>query len=109
LLHFVQSSEIVTEHEVATRLIAAKIPEGELETVIYWFGQLMFFGFEVAPTRFEFLYDEQDTQKIFIMAKKTAEETTDGIRRFQIHPAFHAFLEIKPHAATTPGQLKIVL
>ena len=75
LLNFVQSSEIITEHEISTRLVAANIPSGELENVIYWFGQLTFLGFEVAPNRFEFLYDEPDTRKIFIMGKKTAEET----------------------------------
>lgn len=109
LVHFVLSSEIITEHEIATRLIAVKISSDELETVIHWFGQLTFLGVEVTPNRFEFLYDEQDTRKFFTMAKKTAEEATNGLRRFRIHPAFHAFLEIKPHSATAPGQMTINL
>jgi hypothetical protein len=109
LLHFVQSSEVTTETEVSTRLLAAKMPAAELEKVISLFVELTFVGFEVAPNRFEFLYDEQDERKFFIMARKTADETTNGIRRFRIHAAFHAFLEIKPHGATTPGQMTFSL
>jgi hypothetical protein len=80
-----------------------------LEVVIRLFGELTFLGFEVAPNRFEFLYDEQDERKTSIMAQKTATETTNGVRRFRIHPAFHAYLEIKPHILTTPGQMLIDL
>jgi hypothetical protein len=109
LLHFVQSSEVTTETEVSTRLLAAKMPAAELEKVISLFVELTFVGFEVAPNRFEFLYDEQDERKFFIMARKTADETTNGIRRFRIHAAFHAFLEIKPLGATTPGQMTFSL
>jgi hypothetical protein len=109
LLHFVQSSEIITESEISTRLVAANLPESKLEDVIKLFVELTFVGFEVAPNRFEFLYDEQDERKFSIMARKTADETTNGVRRFRIHPAFHAFLEIKSHSATTPGQMIINL
>jgi len=109
LLHFVQSSEIITESEISARLVAAHTPASKLEDVIRLFVELTFLGFEVAPNRFEFLYDEQDERKFSIMARKTADETTNGVRRFRIHPAFHAFLEIKPHSATTPGQMIIRL
>lgn len=109
LVHFVQSSEIITEHEISARLAAAKIPETELEVVITLLGELTFIGFEVAPKRFDFVYDEQDERKIMIMAQKTAEETTNRVRRFRIHPAFHAFLEITPHDTTPPGQMIISL
>jgi hypothetical protein len=109
LLHFVLSSEIITETEISTRLLAAKMPATELEKVISLFVEPTFVGFEVAPNRFEFLYDEQDERKFFVMARKTADETTNGVRRFRIHPAFHAFLEIKPHDATTPGQMTFSL
>jgi hypothetical protein len=104
LVHFVQSSEIITEHEISSRLTLAKIPESELEAVITVLAELTFFAFEVAPNRFDFLYDEQDERKLVAMAQKTVEETTGHVRRFRIHPAFHAFLEIKPRTATTPDQ-----
>lgn len=107
LLHFVQSSEIVTETEIAARMVAAEISASELEKIITLFVELTFVGFEVAPNRFEFLYDEQDERKIFMMARKTADETTKGVRRFRIHPAFHAFLEIRPQETTTPGQMTL--
>lgn len=100
LVHFVQSSEIITDTEISARLTAAKIPASELEAAITLLGELTFIGFEVAPNRFDFLYDERDERKIMIMAQKTAEETTNRVRRFRIHPAFHAFLEIKPHSSS---------
>ena len=109
LLHFVQSSEIVTETEIMGMLDAAKIPSNQRSVVIPLLTELTFLGFEVAPNRFEFLSDEQDERKFNIMAQKTAEEITNGIRRFRIHPAFHAYLEIKPHTTTTPGQMTIGL
>jgi hypothetical protein len=109
LLQFVRSSEIITEQDVAARLAGAKVSTAELETTINWFGELTFIGLEVAPNRFEFLYDEQDAKKFVAMAHKTAIETTNGIRRFRIHPAFHAFLGIAPHDLTTPGQMTIQL
>ena len=109
LLHFVQSSEIITETEIAARLAEAGIPAGDLEGVVSLFVELTFTGPEVAPNRFEFLYDEQDERKFSIMARKTADDTTNGIRRFRIHPAFHPFLEIRLHTATAPGQLTIGL
>jgi hypothetical protein len=109
LLHFVQSPEIITERDILQKLAEAGITDVALEVVIRLFGELTFLGFEVAPNRFEFLYDEQDERKTSIMAQKTATETTNGVRRFRIHPAFHAYLEIKPHILTTPGQMLIDL
>jgi hypothetical protein len=105
LLQFLQSSEIVTESEISARLLAAKISPGEMENIINLFVELTFVSSEVARNRFEFLYDEQDQRKLSVMARRTAAETMNGIRRFRIHPAFHAFLEIKPYDATVLGQM----
>lgn len=107
LLHFVQSPEILTESEIAAKLESARIPADQLGTVVNWFGQLTFLGFEVAPNRFEFLYDEQDAGKISVMAQQTAETT--NVRRFRIHPAFHAYLEVQAHGGDPHGQLSIGL
>lgn len=109
LLYFVRSNEIVTEQDVLTRMTDAGIAREGLNAIVNLFGELTFIGFEVAPNRFEFLYDEQDARKFRIMAKKTADETTDGIRRFRIHPAFHSFLEITPNKSSIPGQMNIEL
>jgi hypothetical protein len=100
LLHFVQSSEIVTERDIARRMSAAQIPGDDLNVVIMLLTELTFLGFEVARDRFEFLADERDERKLVIMAQNTAAETSKGERRFRIHPAFHAFLEIAPEVAT---------
>jgi hypothetical protein len=111
LMHFVQSPEVVAEEDISTRLskIASSGTEIRTETVVEWLTRLTFIAFEAAPNRFEFLYDQQDLRKLTAMARKTADETTGGVRRFRIHPAFHSFLEIQPHSATTPGQMMINL
>ena len=109
LMYFVQSPEIITEQDIASRAGSAGVPEADREIVIEWLVRLTFVGFETAPNRFEFLYDEQDLRKQSAMARKMADETTGGVRRFRIHPAFHAFLEIAPNCATTPGQMVISL
>ena len=109
LMLFVQSSELITEHDVASRIVRSGMMEADKQMVIDWLVRLTFIGFETAPNRFEFLYDEQDLRKLEAMARKTADETTDRVRRFCIHPAFHSFLEITPNRATTPGQMMIGL
>jgi hypothetical protein len=109
LMYFVQSSELVTEHDVDSRALRAGMQETDKQMVIDWLVRLTFLGFETAPSRFEFLHDEQDLRKLEAMARKTADETTGGVKRFCIHPAFHAFLEIASNRATTPGQMVISL
>lgn len=91
------------------RRIASGIPVHELPAVVNLFGELTFIGFEVTPNRFDFMYDEQDARKILAMAEKTASTTSNGVRRFRIHPAFQAYLEISPRNATIPGQMTIDL
>ena len=109
LVYFVRCPEIITEREILKALSLAGIPSRDLELVIALFAELTFLGFEVAPTRFEFLYEEQDSRRFLLMAKKTADESSGGVRRFRIHPAFQAFLEVEPHKDTTPGQMSMDL
>lgn len=109
LTHFIQSPEVITRDDILARMAAADVPRSELDNVISCLGQMTFFGFEVGPNRFEFVQDERDTPKILFMAQKTADEITGGVRRFRIHPAFHAFLEVRPHPAGAPGQMAIEL
>jgi len=109
LLHFVQSSEVLNETDIRDRLVASGIPVDELPAVINLFGELTFIGFEVSPNRFDFMYDEQDARKILAMAERTASTTSNGVRRFRIHPAFQAYLEITSHSSTIPGQMTIDL
>jgi hypothetical protein len=105
LVHFVQSNRIVTEQEIAEKLHAAAIPPDQFESVTSLFVQLTFLGLEVEQNRFEFLDNEQDALKLSVMAAKTTEATK--VRRFQIHPAFHAYLEIRTPASAVTGQLPI--
>jgi len=106
LIRFVQSSAILTDAEIAAKIAAAGIDTALVGDVINLFVQLTFIGLEVTPNRFEFLYDEQDAAKIAMMADNTA--ATINARRFRIHPAFHAYLEIRGERET-PAQLSIGL
>jgi hypothetical protein len=109
LLRFLGSSEVINEQEIFERLGNANIPSGEFEEILILFAELTFIGFEVSPNRFEFLYDERDLRKLMAMAVKTGNETTNGVRRFCIHPAFHSFLDIISSPSRVPGQMTIDL
>jgi hypothetical protein len=107
LLRFVEAPEIITEEYILQAMVAAGIDKAQLPNLIELFGELTFIGFEVGRNRFEFLYDEQDAAKIHVMAQKAAQEFTEGKRRFRIHRAFHAFLEVAPSKVTAPGQINM--
>jgi hypothetical protein len=104
LLEFLSSSEVVTEHEISAKMASAGLAAQDLESLLTLLAELTFIGFEVTPNRFQFLNDERDAHKIATMARKTADDTTHGVRRFRIHPAFHSFLEITLHSLSLPGQ-----
>jgi hypothetical protein len=80
-----------------------------LPSVIETLGSLTFLGYEVAPSRYEYIFDEQDTQKIRTMAAKTAANSGLDSPRYQIHPAFHAYLEVTGRTNELTGQLPIQL
>jgi hypothetical protein len=60
--------------------------------------ELTFLSYETSPGRFTFGYDQEEKAKLTVLAKKTARVV--GKRRYQIHPAFHSYLELKPVDAT---------
>jgi len=108
LLNFVQGADIVTDEGIQREILAAgHEPEG-VDAVVDTLGALAFLGYEVAPGRFEFLYELDNTAKILSMSRKSADEFNQGVRRFFIHPAYHSYLELRRTTAA-PGQLAIDL
>jgi hypothetical protein len=63
----------------------------EVDKVIEVLCDATFLGYEVAPDKFAFVYDnrKEDRQE---QAKRTTETT--GVERFRINPPFHARFEI---------------
>jgi hypothetical protein len=102
----VRGTDIVIEEKLVTRINELRIHDADSKTIIDLLGELTFFGYEVAPNRFEFLYDQDNSAKVLAMARKTADEMNAGVRRFRIHPAYHAYLELTRTSAQ-PGQLAI--
>jgi hypothetical protein len=104
LLDFVRGPDVVTD-ETMQRAVAATGSDPErTDDFVGTLGELTFFGYEVAPGRFEFMNELESASKILAMAQKTADEMNAGTRRFYIHPAYHSYLELTRIAAA-PGQL----
>jgi hypothetical protein len=105
LLHLVGATNVVPEETLREAVKSAGITE-DPSVIIDTLGELTFIGYEVAPNRFEFLYDRDATAKIAAMARKNAEQLRNGERHFLIHPAYQAYLELKRTDAA-PGQMFI--
>jgi hypothetical protein len=58
----------------------------------------------VELNRFEYLYDESNTDKLNAMASRGAEQNSEGLRRYRINRAYHGYLEVKPAIGTDPDQ-----
>ena len=109
LMYFLQAPSIIDEDFVLQAMGKAKISTEKLSHVIETLGDLTFFGFEISPNEFAYLFDEQNTQKIRVMAEKTKEKSGLRSQRFRIHPAFHAFLEIGEKTSSLSAQIPMHL
>ena len=68
----------------------------------------MFLGIEVEQDRFEFLFDEQNREKLNAMANRNSYSNPSGLRRYPINRAYHKYLEVKP-GTPSPQQEHIPL
>jgi hypothetical protein len=76
--------------------------------VVDFLCELAFLGLEV-ENRFEFIYDEENTEKLTAMASRSAAQNPVGLRRFRINCAYHRYLEVKPGLGPSPQQQSISL
>lgn len=109
LLQFLQAPEIITGDFLTVAMNAANLAPGRAGEITGLLEELTFVGFEVAPNRFEFLYDEQDASKLRAMAQKTHAAMGLGSPRFRIHPALHIYLEIEPDRGRGGNQIVLDL
>jgi len=106
---FVGGPEIVTDKDVTRAMERAGIPVGGLKDVVDTLCEITFLGLEVGPGRFAYLYDEDSTTKVQVLARKTAAEYTSGAYRYRINKVFHAYLEIQPGKDPGSSQMTIEL
>jgi hypothetical protein len=59
---------------------------------------------EVENNRFEFLYDEENTEKLNAMAARNANLNPSGLRRYRINRAYDRYLEVRPGTGPHPQQ-----
>jgi hypothetical protein len=108
LVQFSLSAEIVSELDLLSYIERAQVRERPSD-VVNFLCELAFLGMEVENNRFEFLYDEENVEKLNAMAMRNAEQNPQGLRRFCINRAYHRFLEVKPGLGPPPQQQSIAL
>ena len=91
---FFGTTAVLAKDEVLRALQLAEISEGMIEPTIDTLRDLTFLGPEIEENQFAFSEAPEESRKNKILGSRfaSAKEQTE---RFQIHRAFHAFLEIK--------------
>lgn len=92
LLEFVGSHSIVGESAARQHVSAAGIEAEKVDSVIGHLIKLTFLGVEVSESRFVYSDEPKLLKKYFILADRFAQ--TDRERRYEINPAFRAYLEV---------------
>ncbi len=108
LVQFSLSPEIVNELDVLSYIERAGVREKPSE-VLTFLCEVAFLGMEVEQNRFEFLYNEEDAEKLNAMATRSASQNPLGLRRYRINRAYHRYLEVKPGLGPPPQQQSIPL
>ncbi|MBU0711996.1 hypothetical protein KJ762_02745 [bacterium] len=94
LYEFAGNPEIINYDELIDTI--SKVPHDkkvETQESINLLCSLTFLGIEIDKSKFVFSEDPQDFRKYNVIAQKYS-KTQNMIRRYRVHPAFHAFLEI---------------
>ena|SRR3984885_64939 len=89
---------VLTDDDIREALEDGGLGITNLDYVVGLLQDLTFLSYETAPGHFVYGYDQEEKAKLSVLAKKTYKAV--GKRRYQIHPAFHSYLELKPVDAT---------
>jgi hypothetical protein len=92
LYEFAGSPSVVTQSQLVSLLGKSRIPSEKHEAVIQHLVWLSFLGLEIGRGEFVFSDDLKEYKKNFVLAERLA--GSPDVRRFRVHPAFCAFLEI---------------
>jgi hypothetical protein len=91
LYEFVGSPPVLTHDEIASRL--SKIGASDVGSVIELLCSISFLGLETRKGRFRFVEELQEYRKALALAQQAAGHQGHSLR-YQIYPAFSAFLEL---------------
>jgi hypothetical protein len=107
LAQFSLSPEIINELDLLEYVERADVKERPSD-VVDFLCELAFLGVEVEQDRFEFLFDEDNKEKLNAMANRSAAQNPSGLKRFRINRAYHKYLEVK-RGGPSPRQTTIPL
>ncbi|MFZ0821582.1 MAG: hypothetical protein WAM91_16075 [Candidatus Acidiferrales bacterium] len=94
LYEFVGKTAIVSQKEIISSITSANLAGHNLQEVIEHLVGLTFLGLEVDEGCFEFSEDPNELKRNWIVSSRLSRKSHKP-RRYQIHPAFHSFLEIQ--------------
>lgn len=95
LYEFSRNSELMTYGDIVNIVNDYSYTEKNYDELIKILCNLSFLGMEIDNDKFTFIYNEEDFIRYNVMAKHTAQQREDKMRRYKIHKAFHAYLGIK--------------
>jgi len=94
MVQLMGGNSVLTDDDIRDALEEGGFGITDLDYVVGLLQELTFLSYETSPGHFVFAYDQEEKAKLTVLAKKTSK--TVGKKRYQIHPAFHAYLELKP-------------
>jgi Cdc6-like AAA superfamily ATPase len=95
LIEFVGQKAVVSKDQIVTFAQKAKITSGEVNSAISLLCDAGFLGLETSPGHFEYIVDESEMKKQVLYKLATNVAETTGDQRYEIHPAYHCFLELE--------------
>jgi hypothetical protein len=93
LYEFAGGSSVVDREQVAEYVTRSGIPAQRVAQVIEHLHWLSFLGLEIDKDHFDFAYELREPALADALARRRAAECGE-VPRFQVHPAFRAYLEI---------------
>lgn len=95
LYEFVGLERVVSETDIVEAMERAGLDREELPEVIMLLFERTFLGLETRRGEFDYLHRVGQAEKLLTMATRVAEDRNPERWRFEIHPAFRAYLEVK--------------
>ena len=93
LFRFSGSNSTITDAETKQIVSKAEVPTEQVDHVIGHLVRLSFLGLEVRPDEFAFSEEVRELKQNIVLAERFG-STSSNPTRFQIHPAFRAYLRI---------------
>jgi hypothetical protein len=94
LLAFIDADQVATWQERCAALVEAGVPTSDHERIIAKLVSMSFFGVEVKEGIFT--YPEVGSESVAALTRASRLQPEPADRRLSVHPAFHAFLGIRP-------------